>query len=102
MKDFYKAELFDIYKNLLTKTQQSYLYDYYVLDLSLGEIAENNGISRQSVNDAIKKATKQLERYETALRIKEKSDKIKQSIKNVQNKDVIDIVESILNDSVEN
>ncbi len=49
-------QLFGIYKNLLTEHQKDLFNLYYECDLSLGEIADIKGISRQSVNDAIKKA----------------------------------------------
>lgn len=49
--------LLDIYGELLPKSQQTALDLRYNSDLSLGEIAEEmGGISRQSVNDFLKKA----------------------------------------------
>lgn len=50
------AMLFDFYGDMLTDRQKE-LYDlYYNEDLSLGEIAENNGITRQGVRDVIVRA----------------------------------------------
>ena len=66
-KNYAYAELFEQYKNLLTDRQQKIFYDYFMLDLSLGEIAEINGVSRQSVNDCIKKAKEQLDGFESCL-----------------------------------
>ena len=40
---------------------------YFDYDLSLGEIAEQNGVSRQSVSDCLQKCRKQLEDYEEKL-----------------------------------
>ena len=48
--------LFGLYGNLLTEHQKDLFNLYYECDLSLGEIAEIKGISRQSVNDGLKKA----------------------------------------------
>ena len=48
--------LFDIYGPLLTDKQRETLDLYYNEDLSLGEIAENYGISRQGVRDVIVRA----------------------------------------------
>ena len=48
--------LFDFYGELLTDRQKEFFDLYYNEDLSLGEIAENNGISRQGVRDVIVRA----------------------------------------------
>ena len=53
--DIYFVQLFDLYKGLLTENQRGIFYSHYCLDLSLAEIAEENGVKRQSVMDAIKK-----------------------------------------------
>lgn len=50
--------LYEIYGNLLTKRQQNVLNDFANCDLSLTEIAENNKITRQAVNDIVKKGEK--------------------------------------------
>lgn len=68
--DFYYIELFEIYKGLLTETQRETFYSHYFLDLSLAEIAETEGTSRQSVFDAIKKVKAKLDEYEKELKIK--------------------------------
>ena len=48
--------LFDFYGALLTERQKEFFDLYYNEDLSLSEIAENNGISRQGVRDVIVRA----------------------------------------------
>lgn len=48
--------LFDFYGELLTDRQKEFFDLYYNEDLSLAEIAENNGISRQGVRDVIVRA----------------------------------------------
>lgn len=59
--------LFGIYGNLLTEKQYNVLNDYYNNDFSLSEIAENNNITRQAVNDIISKSKNKLLEYEEKL-----------------------------------
>ena len=59
--------LWDIYKGLLTPTQQEITDLYFNLDLTLSEIAEQKGISRQGVSECLKTCKKQLEEYENKL-----------------------------------
>jgi len=48
--------LYDFYGELLTERQREFFDLYYNEDLSLSEIAENTGISRQGVRDVIVRA----------------------------------------------
>jgi len=61
------ARLLDIYGALLTERQQRILARYVLEDFSLGEIAENEGISRQAVHDTVKRGLSSMEEYEKAL-----------------------------------
>ena len=60
-------QLWDLYSPLLTPTQREITDLYFNYDLSLGEIAEQKGVSRQSVSDCLNKCRKQLEKYEAKL-----------------------------------
>ena len=51
-----RAMLFDFYGELLTDKQREYFDLHYNEDLSLSEIAEQTGISRQGVWDIIRRA----------------------------------------------
>ncbi len=53
-KDLQLSYLLDFYGDVLTEKQRDVMEQYYNDDLSLSEIAENFGISRQGVRDAIK------------------------------------------------
>ena len=53
---FRMTMLFDFYGELLTDRQKEFYQLYYDEDLSLAEIAENYGISRQGVRDVIVRA----------------------------------------------
>lgn len=59
--------LLDFYGNLLTEHQQHILNDYFVDDLSMQEIAENEGISKSAVSDIINRSLNQLKEYENKL-----------------------------------
>ncbi len=68
-KNLQLAELIDVYATLLSERQQRVLDLYYNQDLSLGEIAQDVGISRQGVRDSIKKAEKELSFFESKLHL---------------------------------
>lgn len=59
--------LLDFYGDMLTEKQRSMVEYYYDDDLSLAEIAENEGISRQGVRDSIKRAEAQMLEMEERL-----------------------------------
>ena len=61
------ALLYDFYGDMLTDKQRDVVELYYNDDLSLAEIAENEGITRQGVRDSIKRAESQLLEMEERL-----------------------------------
>ena len=80
--------LIDNYGVLLTEKQRLIMEYYFNDDLSLAEIAENEGITRQGVLDIIKRCKQTLFEYEDKLQLikkitvlKEKTNSIDQSIK---------------------
>ena len=75
MKDLRYLQLWDCYGQLLTDTQCELCELYYMCDLSLAEIAEQKGISRQSVSDTLKKSRELLDYYEGKLRHNELNQK---------------------------
>ena len=75
MKDLRYLQLWDCYGQLLTETQRELCELYYMCDLSLAEIAEQKGISRQSVSDTLKKSRELLDYYEGKLRHNELNQK---------------------------
>ena len=64
--------LYDFFGEILTDRQKEFYDLYYNNDLSLSEIAENFGISRQGVYDAVRKGTAQLKAYEQMLGLAER------------------------------
>lgn len=76
--------LYDFYGKLLTQHQQRIYEDVVFNDLSLSEIAENEGISRQGVSDLIKRCNKSLVSYEEKLGLIKKFDETKSYVKDIQ------------------
>lgn len=77
------ALLFDFYGLLLTEKQIEIVDMYYNNDLSLGEISEQQGISRQGVYDTLKRAEKTLYEYEEKLGLVDRFLKQKESMKKI-------------------
>ena len=85
VKNLYLIPLFDIYGDMLTDTQKNIFDLYYNEDLSLGEISENIGISRQGVRDNIKRSEEILVNLENKLGFLKKSDDLSEKIENIGN-----------------
>ena len=75
--------LCEIYGKLLTEKQAKILDDYYNEDLSLSEIGQNEGITRQAVRDIIKKGENKLFEYEEKLEFMKKMFKQEEKISNI-------------------
>lgn len=71
------SALFDLYGAVLSERQRDVLQLYYNDDLSLAEIAEDTGITRQGVRDAIKKAEKELADWEARLGFLKKTERLR-------------------------
>ena len=84
-KDLKKAYLLDFYGDVLSNRKKEVLDMYYNEDLSLGEIAEQIGISRQGVRDMIKKGEDELEFLEEKLGLAQKMSKLRQHSENALN-----------------
>ena len=82
--------LYEIYGGMLTVRMKDIFEQYYYSDLSLREIAANNNISYQAVNDSIKKSEKQLLEYEKNIKALEMKQDILHLIENSNNLKEID------------
>lgn len=56
--------LLDLYGVLLTEKQREICEEYFLNDLSLGEIAETHGVTRQAIHDTLLRAERAMEGYE--------------------------------------
>lgn len=61
--------LYDFYGELLTEHQKKIYEDVVYNDLSLSEIAQENGISRQGVHDMVRRCNHMLTEYENKLHL---------------------------------
>lgn len=72
--------LYDFYGDLLSDHKKQIFEDYILNDLSLGEIAEEQHISRQGVYDIVKRCSQELKDYENRLALARKFQSIKDTL----------------------
>lgn len=72
--------LLDFYGDMLTDKQRAFIEYYYNDDLSLSEIADNEGITRQGVRDAIKRAESQLYEMEARLGLAKRFTEVREGL----------------------
>lgn len=83
--------LYDYYGALLTDRQRKCLELHFLQDLSLGEIAGEMGVSRQAINDILRRTEEMLEEYETRLALLREA-----SIRSQQLENVIELIDGML------
>lgn len=79
-KDMRMALLLDFYGDILTERKFEIMQMYYDEDCSLSEIAEEMGISRQGVRDAVKRSECELSSLEDKLGLALRFEKLKGEI----------------------
>lgn len=79
-----QAYLFDFYGEMLNEHQRRIYEDFVFNDLSLGEIAGEEGISRQGVADMVKRCDKKLRDYEDKLHLVDKFISIKSDVEKIK------------------
>lgn len=90
----YIISLYEIYKELLTVKQKEYFENYYYEDLSLNEIATNNGVSKSMVSKNINNTINKLKDFESKLKINYKEKKLEDALNNKNN--IYTVIEEIL------
>ena len=90
--------LFDYYENLLSDSQRDYFIDYYFNNLSLSEIADNRGVSRNAVSKELKLAADKLNNYEEKLKLFDKDKRIKELLINIDNNEIVRKINDILDE----
>lgn len=79
-KNLHIGVLLDLYGGLLTDRQYDMMSLYYNDDLSLSEIADQYGISRQGVHDALKRSEETLGHYDEVLGLAAVQEQQKQQL----------------------
>jgi predicted DNA-binding protein YlxM (UPF0122 family) len=95
-KNMKLAYLLDFYGEALDERTNSIMQAYYDDDLSLSEIAELKGVTRQSVLDAIKTVKSELDGFEQKLGLNKLKGAIKEfslTLEADQRQKLIDILE---------
>ena len=95
-KDLFYIELYQEYKNLLTENQKEVFNLYYLCDLSLGEIAEIKGVSRQGVSDNLSKTRELLDDYENKLGLLKKKMQLLEILNDSNNEDKLQRLTKII------
>lgn len=103
--------LYDFYGELLNEHQREIYEDAVFQDLSLSEIAQDKGISRQAVHDVIKRCNVALEEYEGKLHLLKRFLAVKENVRQIQvlakeyeqnrNHELISEIEKISNEILE-
>ena len=81
-----RTMLFDFYGELLTDKQREYFDLHYNADLSLAEIAESTGISRQGVWDIIRRAEATLRETERKTGLVQRYGAQRETLQNIEQK----------------
>ncbi len=84
IKNLKYALLYDCYGDLLSEKQKYAVEMYYCDDLSLSEISEHMGITRQGVRDQIKHAEDELDRLENCLGLSSKNEKLRDMLEKIK------------------
>ncbi len=83
-KDLNFTMLLDVYGPLLTEKQIETLEYYYNDDLSLGEISEEMGITRQGVMNCIKKCEQRLTELEESMGLVKRFTELKETVEQLE------------------
>ena len=99
LEDFLKySVLFSYYSELFSKKKKKYLELYLEENVSLSEIAERCGVTRQAVFDNIKKGFLKLDEYESKLGIFEKEKELKRKLEYLKKNFTKENLEKIIED----
>ena len=91
----YLIDLYDIYGELLDDKKKEYFESYYFDNLSLGEISENLGISRNAVHKQLKVVEEYLRFYEEKLELYSKRKELESIIYKIDDNSLKEKLENL-------
>ena len=95
-KFIYYGEIFNIYKELLSKNIQEIFSYYFEDNLTLQEIAENLDVSKSYIGSVIKRSEKKLDALESTLHIYENKAKLSSALEINDVEEIHKVIKSIL------
>ena len=95
-KDFSLCLLYDIYSPLINEKKRRVFELSFWEDMSLSEIAEHTGTTRQGVRELIKRTCDELYEYEKMLRLKEKREKLLALVEELDDAELRDKIKNTL------
>lgn len=97
MKDReYILNLYEIYKELFTERERDYFENYYYEDYSFQEIADNYEVSKSYASKFVNSIQDKLIKYESALNILDKNNKLREIIELIDSQEIKDKIEDLL------
>jgi len=92
----YIIMLYDFYGELFNDRQRSYFEEYYFNNLSLAEIGDNFGISRNAIHKVIQGVEDKLKFYEDKLGLYKKSKLIYDIIKRERDEELVKMLKGLI------
>lgn len=92
----YLIVLYDYYGELLNEMQRTYFELYYFDNLSLSEISENDGKSRNAIHKCIKSSSSKLYEYEEKLKLYEKGRKLNKIIEGIDDNRIKELLKELI------
>jgi predicted DNA-binding protein YlxM (UPF0122 family) len=92
----YVVMLYDYYSELFNEKQKEYFEQYYFDNLSLAEISENLGVSRNAIHKSIQSMEEKLKFYEDKLRLFYKSNVIRGIMNDIGDNNIRDRLEKLI------
>lgn len=77
------ALLYDFYGELLSDSSKEVFEGYVLNDMTLAEISEETGVSRQGIHDTVKRTVNKLRSFENKLHLVEKFECVKKDVEKI-------------------